>query len=192
MSPWINLLQPIPELLSQAQTPKVVCFWGNNAEALRKQCASTIQQLKKAQALPLVQLTWDIEEQPSLITRLVNLVGGQAIRLHLDLVPGVTTPIKLTEVCLCAMWHELNPRVTVDLRAANVDRNWLVKTMRRMVEMAAVWEQELVMAAPPDFPGLHKVVPGLAHPDDLSWALSLRPDLGPQLQGCVPMNLPTN
>ncbi|OQA22643.1 MAG: hypothetical protein BWY63_00731 [Chloroflexi bacterium ADurb.Bin360] len=190
MSPWINLLQPIPELLPKTQTPQVVCFWGNNAEVLRKQCAPAIQRLKNAQALPLVQLTWDIQEQPSLITRLVNLVGPQAIRLHLDLIPGVTTPIKLTEACLCVMWHELNPRVTVDLRVANVERNWLVKTMRRMVEMAAVWEQQLVMAAPADFPGLHKAVPGLCQPDDLAWALSLRPDLGPQLQGCKPLNLP--
>jgi len=185
---WINLLQPIPALLPQ--TPKVVCFWGNNASALHKQCGDAIRRLQRSKALPLVQLTWDIESQPSLITRLVNLVGSQAIRLRMDLVPGVTKPMRLTETLLCSMWHELSPRVTVDLRATSVDRNWLVQTMRRMVEMATVWNIELAIAAPADFPGLHKAVPGLYQPDDLGWALALRPDLGPQLQGCAPINLP--
>lgn len=188
MSPWINLLAPQPELLPPE--PRVVCFWGHDAAVLYRQCAPAIRRLKSSKALPLVQLTWSTSEQPNLVTRLVELVGSQAIRLHVDLIPGVTTPMDLRDALLCTMWHELNPRVVVDLRATAVDRNWLVQTMRRMVEMATVWKQTLSLAVPANFPGLHKAVPGLHQPDDLAWALTLRPDLGPQLQGCQPINLP--
>lgn len=188
---WINLLSnpPLPALdVALAHKPQVLCFWTNAPAETYKAYSGTIRQLQAAGTLTLAQIN-RAEEDPGLLSRLVNLLGPQAVRLRFELLPGVSTPEHFRDVLLCASWHELSPRVTVDLRGTP-DRTWLVQTFRRMVEMTMHWGLELAVAAPAHMPGLHQAVPGLYQPDDLTWALALRPHWAAQLQGCTPITLP--